>query len=218
MERLSSRGTRWHKIVFPALWLGVFGVVALAVALGATQPTPHPYVRVALPCAWIGGLGLFWWLRFSLTDVWLDAATIRVAGLRHSIEIPLSEIEAVAESIGSSQTITLVLKRATPLGRRIRFVPSWRLREFPSHPTFTRLSELVARTSGVRASGTRLRSGFGVLPPEINALLKDPASANTAAISSLAETHLDELIERLPRDAPLRDLARRERQRRWYGG
>src|SRR5687768_9475420 len=136
--QLSSSGTTFYKVIFPALWLTGFGVGAIAAALGAGGPSSPVEMRIVFPVGWLLGLGLCAWLCFPLKHVSLVSGAVVVEGLRRKIIIPLSDIAAVSGSSGTNpEIITLKLKQPCPFGARIRFVPGFRFWRFSPHPTLT---------------------------------------------------------------------------------
>ncbi len=143
--QLSSSGTTFYKVVFPAIWLTGFGAGAIALAFGAGTPTPPFVMRIMFPIGWLLGLGLCAWLCFPLKHVALGPTSLSVEGLRKKIEIPLSDVEAVSGSFATNpEIITLRLKRPCEFGVRIRFMPSMRFWRFSPHPTVTMLSQRLA--------------------------------------------------------------------------
>ncbi len=140
--RLSSSVTVFYKVIFPAVWLTGFGLAAIILAFGgfrASSPIPTQ-MRVMFPVAWLFGLGLCAWLCFPLKHVILGEDFLVVEGLSQRLTIPLSDVVAVSASFATNpETITLQLKRVTPFGTKIRFMPSIRFLRSEPHPTLTLL-------------------------------------------------------------------------------
>jgi hypothetical protein len=142
--RLSSSGTTFYKVIFPAFWLTGFGVGAIAVALGVGEPSLPVEIRVMFPVGWLFGLVLCAWLCFPLKHVSLVSGAVVVEGLRRKTTIPLSDIAAVSGSFATNpEIITVSLKQPCAFGTRIRFMPSVRFWRFSPHPTLTMLSEML---------------------------------------------------------------------------
>lgn len=145
MQQLSSSGTTFYKIIFPALWLAGFGFASVVLLQGGGTPPPSLGVRLLFPAIWCAGVGAFYWYCFPLKYVWLGPATVTVAGLFRKTEIPLADIERVGGTVFlNPETITLTLKRPSVFGSRIRFMPKMRGWPLNRHPTLTLLKERLA--------------------------------------------------------------------------
>jgi hypothetical protein len=55
------------------------------------------------------------------------------------------------------------------------------------------------------------------ISPAVASILSSPTAASKSKVLALDDTDLEQLIDHLPNDSDLREIARHERQRRWYG-
>jgi hypothetical protein len=146
MTRLSSSATTWHKTVFPTLWLSMFGIGAIVSLLPGGSKDMLPAFPIILPCMWLFGLGLVFFLCFPLKHVSLVGSVLKVRDRKQEIEIPLSEVASISgSSMGKPETITLRLRHATAFGSKIKFVASYRFFTFGPHPTVKLLRELMEK-------------------------------------------------------------------------
>lgn len=153
------------------------------------------------------------WVRL-LQDVSLDGVVFRISGAPRSVDIPVSHLHAIEEvTFSRPPSILLFFEPPTPFGRKIRVVPPWEIGGTDGFEVVTgMLRAIVANNRGVDSSFQP-----GKLTPECMAILAQPTLVMLPAVRSLSDEALNDVIERLPGDSELRDLARRERQERWYG-
>ncbi len=148
---LSSPTTSFWRYVFPALWIGGFGVGTLALWLGAFhgrhgEPPPE-FMRWLFPGVWLVGSSLL--LRFArrLCDVSLhEDATLEVCRPGHQPErVPLSAVARVSQNRSNPPTITLHLRAADGPERRVVFLPEGPRRFFSEYPVTAELRALARR-------------------------------------------------------------------------
>ena len=142
---ISSRRTAFARFAW-MLWAGGFGGGTLGLWLGSfTANPPPPAMRWIFLGLWVLGTASFWWLLGSVKKVRLDATTLYVSDYRREIAVPLAEIEDVSENWWMSHhPVTIHLRHETPFGRRITFIPTFRLLPFwRTHPIVNELRKLA---------------------------------------------------------------------------
>jgi len=136
------------------LWAGGFGGGTLGLWLGSFAANPPPaamkWIFLAL---WVLGTVSFRWLLGSVKKVRLDGTLLHVSDYRREIAVPLAEIEDVSENWWMSHhPVTLHLRHDTPFGRKITFIPQFRLQLFwRTHPIVNELRKL-ARSAAPRTA------------------------------------------------------------------
>jgi hypothetical protein len=142
---ISSRRTPFARFAW-MLWFGGLGGGTLGLWLGsfAANPPPAPMKWIFL-VLWVLGTASFWWLLGSVKKVRLDATALHVSDYRREIAVPLAEIESVSENWWMSHhPVTLHLRHDTPFGRKITFIPTFRLLPFwRTHPIVNELRRLA---------------------------------------------------------------------------
>ncbi|HET8900115.1 MAG TPA: hypothetical protein VFN09_15210 [Rhodanobacteraceae bacterium] len=129
MRRISSAMTRYYKWATPLLGLFGAGLVGAGLLLqhaGRLKiEAPWP-VWVVLAIAVVAGLGVNLWLLHGLADeVQLDEEALFVRKGAEDGRIALADVLAV-ECVRwtNPRRIVLELRRDTPFGRRLRFIPN----------------------------------------------------------------------------------------------
>jgi len=152
MRRLSSSFTFGYKVIVPTIWLAGFGGAALFLIAGSITkfwrgevlPRELVFMTIIFSVGLAGGLAIFSTLSFPLKHVSVERDSLRVEGLKKKVEVLLSEIAEVQSFKWTHpELVTLVLKRETPLGRKIKFTPGYRLLKMSDHPVVTELEALV---------------------------------------------------------------------------
>jgi hypothetical protein len=116
------------KWVFPALWIGGFGLGTCALWFGAFdgppgKPVPES-VKWLFLAAWVGGT--FWvvWDCRRLKRVQVDDEALYVSDYLSETRIPLTDVSHFTESPWSRPpTVTIHLLRSTAVGQRVVFIP-----------------------------------------------------------------------------------------------
>jgi hypothetical protein len=144
IQRLSSGCTIVNKVVFPAIWLTVFGIGAVVVLIGVDPKAMSFELKIIFPFMWLFGLVLMLVFCFPLKHVTLDSSSLHIRGLMQEIEIPLTEVVSVSGSfLQNPETITLALRHPTIFGQKIKFMPKQRFFRFTTHPTIRLLRDLI---------------------------------------------------------------------------
>lgn len=152
MRRLSSSFTFGYKLVFPTIWLAGFGGATLFLIAGSITklwrreviPRELVLMTIMFSIGLAAGLAFFSMLSFPLKHVSVRGDALRVEGLKEKVDVLLSDIAEVhGFKWTNPELITLVLKRETPFGRKIKFTPGYRLLKMSDHPVVTELEALV---------------------------------------------------------------------------
>ena len=138
-ERFSSLLTFFHKLVFPTVWLGGFG---LGTALFVIKPPPGAGHPLELVAALILGAMIFSLWGFPLKKVLANESGLLVSNYRQTIFVPYEQISGVRENkLISIRPITVQLHSATAFGNSFVFMPYLAFVLFGDHPVATRLRE-----------------------------------------------------------------------------
>ncbi|MEJ2205010.1 MAG: hypothetical protein P8170_12980 [Gemmatimonadota bacterium] len=124
-EILSSEATTFWKRIFPTAWTVGVGALAVAVWLGLIGDPPAPdVVRVVILGGWATFSALFFHWLGRLQHVWRVGNELVVGDRERGVRVNLTEIRNVKESrMQRLKMVTLELDHATPLGRKITFIP-----------------------------------------------------------------------------------------------
>lgn len=125
VELLSSSSTPFWKKVFPAAWTVGVGSVAAAAWLDliGSPPAPEP-VKILLLGGWAVFSVLFFRWFGRLQPVWRMGDDLVIGDLDRGPRVGLAEVREVKETrMQRLKMVTLELRRPTPLGRRVTFVP-----------------------------------------------------------------------------------------------
>src|SRR4051794_2372636 len=106
MRNFSSSMTIVYKAIFPAVWLTMFGVGAVA-QIATSRPGAWGFVAVAL-----AGLAVFWWLLLPLKTIAVDGDELVIGNFLRTIRVPLSDVVEVEDHrFINPRTMSLVLAR-----------------------------------------------------------------------------------------------------------
>jgi hypothetical protein len=163
--------------------------------------------------AWAGTcVGLVWWT-LPIKKVVLVGETFHISNYFREIEVPTDQLKRIAENPANrTPNITLFFEPSTAFGRKVRIVPPI---ELSSDEGFERVARVLRDIVSVNR-GAEMDARRKTMSVEVSAIVANPTLEKTPAITALGDSDLNELIDRLPGDSELRDLARRERQKRWY--
>ena len=127
---ISSAQTFIMKWVFPAVWIGGFGLATCALWLGGfygRNGLPPELLKWDFLVAWLVGSGFIIWFCGRLKRVQIDGDTLYVSNYSSEVRIPLTEISHFTQSyLSRPPTITVHLRSMSPVGQRIVFIPKFR--------------------------------------------------------------------------------------------
>lgn len=132
------------KVIFPALWIPMWGFGTLTMFLGRSQGAGDPPTLIFL-FAWVAGTAFIYWSCIRLKKVSADDNFLYVSNYLKEIYIPLSEIYDVTENVWLNiHPVTIHLKSPSEFGDKIVFMPQIRFFAFfSSHPVVDELKELA---------------------------------------------------------------------------
>jgi len=132
------------KVMFPAVWIPLFGLGPLMMFLGGVEGADAPAKWIFL-VAWVAGSIFIYWSCIRLKEVRVDDDFLYVSNYLKEITIPLSEIFDVRENIWVNiHPVTIQLKSPSEFGDKIVFMPTVRFFGlFSSHPVVSELKELA---------------------------------------------------------------------------
>ena len=151
-EKISSEITGFLRNVFPSLWTGGFGFVAVGIWFEwFGQPTPEGQ-KLAIVALWaVISVLLPLWTR-SLREVWVTDRELIVSSEGTQVRIPLTSVREIRESRGQKvKTIRILLKEETRIGSKIKFIPAHQLQApFTDHPV---VKDLRLRAAHIAVPG-----------------------------------------------------------------
>ena len=149
--RLSSLQTFWTKVVFPAVWIPLFGLAPLIGFLGQPEASDAS-VKWTFLFAWLAGTAFIYWSCIRLKAVSLDGSHLYVSNYLKEISIPLTEVSDVTENVWLNiHPVTIHLRSPSEFGDKIVFMPKVRFFAFfSSHPVVGNLKQAV-RARGATA-------------------------------------------------------------------
>ena len=147
-EDLSSDWTFIYKFIFPALWIGGFGIGAIS--LGFSPGTTIPLGdRFWILFVWLGGAAYIYstWVRFKV--VRMDDKYLHVSNTRRQCQIPLTQIIKVTEwRWNHTHPVTVYFAQPTEFGNSIVFMPKVRMFGlWFSHPVVAKIREAARMNS-----------------------------------------------------------------------
>ena len=140
---ISSSQTILMKIIFPMLWIPLFGIGALTALFSPSNDPAFP--KLYFLFLWIVGSAFIYWLCARLKKVSVDDRFLYVSNYIKEIAVPLTEIYDVTENVWINiHPVTIHLKFPSEFGDKIRFMPKTRFFAwFSSHPIVNELKELA---------------------------------------------------------------------------
>ena len=130
------------------LWACGFGGGTIGLWVGSfSAHAPPPEMKWIFLALWVVGTASLRWFLASVKKVRIDGATLYVSDYRREIAVPLAEIEDVSENWWMSHhPVTLHLRHDTPFGRKITFIPKFRLLlRWRTHPIVNELRTLARK-------------------------------------------------------------------------
>ena len=152
-KSISSAQTFYMKLVFPTIWISLFGsgavLIMAGVPLGA-EPAVPLHMKVLFPLMWVVGAASFLWMCAPLKRVRLEEGNLLISNYFKEIQVPLTLVSDVTENRWLNiHPVTIHFKRSTGFGDKITFMPKIRLFGFfSSHPIVFELR----RMAGLRAA------------------------------------------------------------------
>ncbi len=140
---ISSSQTVLMKIIFPMVWIPLFGIGALMVFFSPSSDPQFP--KFYFLFMWIAGSVFIYRLCVRLKKVSLDNRFLYISNYIREIAVPLTEIYDVTENVWINiHPVTIHLKVSSEFGDKIRFMPKTRFFAwFSSHPIVNELKELA---------------------------------------------------------------------------
>lgn len=150
VRTISSAQTILVKFVFPVIWIGGFGVGAMALWLAplrARGDAPLPEMKWLFLAIWIFGTAFILWLSAGLKRVRLDDERLCISNYVREISVPLGLIADVTENRWINiRPVTIQFRQPTDFGDKITFMPMTRV-FWPGKPNPI-VAELRALASG----------------------------------------------------------------------
>jgi hypothetical protein len=145
---LSSAQTVWMKFVFPTFWISMFGLVTVALFLGAFlgphNSLPPDGMKWAFLAVWVAGTIFIYWGCARLKRVRIEDSAIYVSNYLKEIRIPFDAVADVTENRWINiHPVTIHFRTATEFGDRITFMPKIRIFGWRSHPVVAELRQLA---------------------------------------------------------------------------
>jgi hypothetical protein len=205
MKTLSSSLTPLTKFIFPAMFVAIVPIWVLAA-------TEHKQAWLFAALWTAVGAFVVWWT-LPIKKVRLEGERFWIINFVREVEVPTAHLDRFIEDRDNrTPNLTLFFTPSTPFGSEIRIVPPFGFEDTASFDDVAAtLSAIVSRNRGAESRlATRITT-------RVMRIIEHPVSLKTSAVVELTEPELDDLIDNLPHDLELRDFARRERQKRWYG-
>jgi hypothetical protein len=145
-RKLSSLQTFLNKIVFPLIWIPVWGFGTVMMFFGSLEgrngEAPPKWFFLG---AWVVGTAFIYWTCIRLKEVSVDDHFLYVSNYLKEIAIPLSDIYDVTENVWINlHPVTIHLRTPSEFGNKIVFMPTIRFFSFfSSHPVVKELKQLA---------------------------------------------------------------------------
>jgi len=146
---LSSAQTLLLKVMFPFVWISIFGLVTLALWTGLMHGNngaePPEGIKWLFLCIWIAGTAFILWSCVGLKRVRVDTRFLYISNYLREIAVPLSTVSDVTEIRWINiHPVTVHFRSATEFGRRVTFMPTVRVFGlWSSHPVVAELKQLA---------------------------------------------------------------------------
>lgn len=157
-EKISSGFTDFLQNWFPSVFTGGLGVLLLGLWAGWFGQSFALAEKTILTAGWVVTSIILRLGTRSLRHVWLTDREILVEERGRKIGIPLEDVVEIKESRGRKvKTIRLLLRRASPLGDEVRFVPVWHGHfPFSEHPVVKEIKQKKRMLAGDSGEGRSL--------------------------------------------------------------
>ena len=141
---LSSAQTFFMKLVFPILWISMFGAGTLGlwsgVLLGRAGAGAPTWMKWQFLAIWVAGSAFILWSCASLKRVRIDREFLYNANDRREIMVPLRSVEAGTENRWINiHPVTVRFRVPTEFGQQIKFMPTVRFWGWSTHPVVDEL-------------------------------------------------------------------------------
>jgi hypothetical protein len=115
--------------VFPAIWILIGGFLLFVTVEGVRRTTfPDTATSLLIVVPWLLGAIFLFRLAAPIVRVELRDGRLYASNYRREIEIQRSDIERVTQNVWVNvRPITLHLRKDSPFGKRIRFIPPGRV-------------------------------------------------------------------------------------------
>ncbi|HEV2111381.1 MAG TPA: hypothetical protein VGT99_08510 [Gammaproteobacteria bacterium] len=151
MRQLSSNLTNLNKYWYPA---GAITGVGILMLMRLTDPAKNYVTHTGdnpalMPLViFFPVLFFVFWYGMRLKTVVLDGSELVISGYLSTIRVPLREVEKIGSNpLRSPEIISIRFSEKTPFGKKIIFMPSWRVTfGFSQHPVVKEL-EAMARVA-----------------------------------------------------------------------
>lgn len=145
-RRLSSLQTVLMKVVFPAIWIPLWGSGTLMMFFGVLEGGGGTALKWVFLFVWVAGSAFIYWSCIRLKEVSVDDNFLYVSNYLKEVSIPLSEIYDVTENKWLNiHPVTIHLKSPSEFGDKIIFMPKARFFAFfdLNHPVVNELKKLA---------------------------------------------------------------------------
>lgn len=142
-KTISSKLTFFMKFILPLLWfLSFFNLLRF---IFTDQPQPPELPKEFIIFFWVFGWFIIYWFYFRLKKVSVFGEFFYVSNFLKEIKIPITDVEKITENVFvNHHPITIHLTEKSEFGRKIVFMPTFRLFAFfSSHPITEELRGLV---------------------------------------------------------------------------
>jgi hypothetical protein len=142
-RQLSSLQTFLLKIIFPAIWIPVFGLGAVVAFFASADGKSGPGGGWFFLFIWIAGSTFILYFAIRLKDVSVDEEFLYVSNYLKTVKIPLSQIYDVTEIVWINiHPVTIHLRSPSEFGTKIVFMPKVRFAFISSHPVVAELKRM----------------------------------------------------------------------------
>jgi hypothetical protein len=139
---LSSAWTLWMKVIFPVVWILVFGLAGVSLWLGAAPDAAPP--PVGFFAAWIAGTAFILWANLGLKRIRVDDRQLHVSNYFREVSVPFNAIADVRQNRWlSTKPITIHFKDPTGFGDKVTFMPKQRFAFWSKDPTVSEIRKLA---------------------------------------------------------------------------
>jgi expansin (peptidoglycan-binding protein) len=152
---LSSAQTLLMKLVFPTLWISMFGLGTLALWANVLRShgdqAPPDAMKWSFLAAWIVGTFFILKLCAGLKRIKVDSRHLYISNYLREITVPLTQIENVTENSWINiHPVTIHFRGDTEFGQRVTFMPKVRyFGGWRSHPVVDELNLLAKNASAL---------------------------------------------------------------------